>query len=160
MIEPFEYENTKSQVNLRDSTVKNDRLDASALDAPLRKLNHFKQKAEHQSFQETQHPFTQSFQKEVGRVRDGDRHKSHFQDEAIASRGSLVSGYDVLHQNNVMERENASVLISKYLDGQVQYVPPMMEVVKSVENIKSSDPVLQPGITFIDSRKNMATSLQ
>lgn len=160
MIEPFEYEQTKSQVAIRDSTVKNDRLDESALDTPLRKLNHFKKKSEHQSFLDLQRPFSNAFEKSVGRVQDSDNAKSHFQDEFLASKGSMVTDYDTRESKEVMDRENASVLIAHYLDKQVQYVPPIMDTTKSVENIKASDPVLQPGITFIDSRKNMATRLQ
>ena len=160
MIEPFEYENTKTQVKMRDSTVKNDRLDESSLDTQLRKLNHFKQKAEHQSFLDTQKPFSKAFQDRVGRVSESDSHKAFFQDESLASKGSMVKDYETKESKEAMSRENASVLISRYLDSEVSYVPSMLNTVESVENIKVSDPVLQPGITFIDSRKNMATKLQ
>lgn len=160
MIEPFEYEQTKTQVNLRESVVKNDHLDETMLDRPLRKLNHFKKKAEHESFLDLQRPFTTAFEKSVGRVKDSDNAKSHFQDEFLASKGSMVTDYETKESEGVLNRENASVLIGRYLDSQVQYVPPIMDTVNSVENIKASDPVLQPGITFIDSRKNMATRLQ
>ena len=54
------------------------------------------------------------------------------------------------------KKESASVLIHRYLDGEVQYVPEMKDTVKPVTNIKVTDPVLQPGISFVDSRKNMA----
>ena len=160
MIEPFEYEKTKTQVNLRDSTVKNDTLDESSLDTQLRKLNHFKKKGEFDSFLETEKPFTSNFKDRIGRVKEGDRNKSFYQDENVAARGSMVTDYETREMSNVIDRESASVLISRYLDSEVGYVPPRMETVDAVENIKASDPVLTPGITFIDSRKNMATRLQ
>lgn len=159
MIEPFEYEKTKSQVEMRDSTVKSDSLETSPLDSQLRILNNFKAKDEHQTFLEGQRPFTDSFQKEVGRVKEGNSHKSFYQDEAIAARGSMVSDYDVVG-SSVSGRETASVLISKYLDSQVSYVPPQMVTVNGIDNLRTTEPVLQPGITFIDSRRNMAARLQ
>jgi len=160
MIEPFEYEKTVSQVNMREGAVKNDLLDVSTLDKPLHKLNNFKRKAEHASFLEVQKPFTESFQKEVGRVKEGNKNKAFFQDESIATRGSMVSGYDTREMKGVVDRENASVLISRYLDSEVGYVPPVMETVDSIANLRASEPVLVPGISFIDSRKNMATQFQ
>jgi len=160
MIEPFEYEKTKTQVKMRDSTVKNDRLDVSALDKPLRKLNHFKEQTEHQTFLDTQKPFSKAFQDSVGRVKEVDSHKSFFQDESLASKGGMVKDYETRESKEAMSRENASVLLSRYLDYEVSYVPSMLNTIDSVENIKVSDPVLQPGMTFIDSRKNMATKLQ
>jgi hypothetical protein len=159
MIDPFEYEKNKTQVNIRDSAVKDDRLDVSVLDRPLQKLNHFESESEHSKFLRKEKPFTNVFEKEVGRVPDRDTHKSAYQGEGIGQKGSMVSEYDTVETMDVGDRENASVLIHKYLDKEVNYVLPMLNTIDSVENIRVTAPIMTPGITFIDSRKNMATRL-
>jgi len=160
MIEPFEYEKTRTQTSIGESSVKNDRLDTTVLDKQLNNLNNFKSKSEYQSFLEAQRPYTEKHQKSMGRVSDMNKHKAFYQDEAIATRGSMVSDYETRGEGDVLNRENASVLIGRYLDNEVRYVPPQMMTVDSIDNIRISEPALQPGITFIDSRKNMATTFQ
>jgi len=158
MIEPFEYEKTNSKVKVHESTVKNDDLDESLLDRQLENLNHFQGRSEDAMFLEKEKPFTNAFQDQFGRVTKVNENKSHWQSEAIAARGSIASEYSVASFRNGGERQSASVLIGSYLDREVNHLNPMMETVMPVENIRLQDPVLQPGITFIDSRKNKATT--
>lgn len=155
MIEPFEYEKTRSKPTIKEG-VTDGGLDTSMLDRPLKKLNHFDPTPEFEHYRAAQAPFSKAFQERVGRVDSRDTNKADFQSEAIGQLGSLNSEYNVTGYNDLESRANASVLISRYLDKSVGFVPDLMETVESVENIKVDAPALQPGITFIDSRKNMA----
>ena len=154
MIEPFEYEKTRHEVNINENKVKNDRLDTSLHDSALGKLNHFDSVPESEHFLRKQTPFTKAYQEDVGRVMDKNSNKAEYQDEVWGTKGSMNSGYDVTL--GTKKKESASVLIHRYLDGEVQFVPEMLDTVKPISNIKVTDPVLQPGISFVDSRKNMA----
>jgi hypothetical protein len=154
MIEPFEYEKTRHEVSIRENKIENDKLDTSLHDRALGKLNHFDSVPENERFLAGQAPFTKAYQEDVGRVKERNNNKSEYQDEVWGTKGSLNSGYDVTMGQK--KKESASVLIHRYLDGEVQYVPEMKDTVKPVTNIKVTDPVLQPGISFVDSRKNMA----
>lgn len=157
MLEPFEYEKTRSDVSIRESKVQDGSLDTSLLDSQLENLNNFSKISENEKFLRDQAPFTKSFQEEFGRVTNDNVHKSHFQSEAIAQLGSITSEYDINEFRNLKSRDNASVLISNYLDKEVGFVPGMLSTVNPVEKIKIDDPIMSPGISFIDSRKNMAT---
>lgn len=156
MIDPFEYEKTRSKTSSLNK-VTDGGLDTSALDAPLKKLNHFDPNPEFVHYLKKTKPFTEAFQKKVGRVDNSNHNKADFQSEAIGQLGSMSSKYEVKQSVDVMDRSNASVLIGKYLDNAVGFVPRMDETVDSIDNLPVDEPVLQPGITFIDSRKNMAT---
>jgi len=157
MIEPFEYERTRPKVSISENKVEDSRLETSLLDSQLENLNNFNPKGENQKFVEEQAPFSKAFQERVGRVLNENHNKSHYQSEAIAQLGSMNSEYDVSEFRNLKSRDNASVLMSRYLDSDVDFVPKMLSTVHSVDNLSPDEPVLSPGITFIDSRKNMAT---
>jgi hypothetical protein len=156
MIEPFEYEKTRSEPRIREN-VTDGGLDTSLLDRPLKKLNHFDPTPEFERYLAEQEPFSKAHRERVGRVEPRENKKGDFQSEAIGQLGSMNSGYDVTPFGDLESRPNASVLIGNYLDRTVSFVPEMVNTVESVQNIKVDDPVLQPGISFIDSRKNMAT---
>lgn len=156
MIDPFEYEQTRTDVSIRESKVERDTLDTSVLDRALGKLNNFSRRGEHEEFVERQAPFTKTFQEDFGRVAPLNTAKSDFQSEALATKGSMNAEYNLTEQRNIVSRDNASVLIHKYLDKDVDYVPPVLESVAPLDRVKIDEPVLQPGISFIDSRKNMA----
>jgi hypothetical protein len=55
------------------------------------------------------------------------------------------------------ERASASQLLGQYLDRSVNFLPQMLDPEESITNLRVHEPVLQPGISFIDSRKNVAT---
>jgi len=156
MIEPFEYEKTRTKTHVRES-VTDGGLATSLLDRPLKKLNHWDPTPDFEHYLEKEEPFSKAFQQRVGRVEPRENKKADFQSEAIAQLGSINSGYEVSSYSDLESRANASVLIGQYLDRTVGFVPEIMNTVESVENIKADDPVLNPGISFIDSRKNMAT---
>jgi hypothetical protein len=156
MIEPFEYEKTRSEPKIREN-VTDGGLDTSLLDRPLKRLNHFDPTPEFEQYLAEQEPFSKAHRERVGRVDPRDNKKADFQSEAIGQLGSMNSEYAVTTFDDLEKRANASVLISNYLDKSVGFVPDMMNTVESVENIKVDAPVLQPGISFIDSRKNMST---
>lgn len=157
MIEPFEYEKTRSKGTVREN-VTDGKLDSSLLDRPLKALNHFDATPEFEHYAAGNAPFTKAHQERVGRVDANENHKAEQQSEAIAQLGSLVAGYDVAGADRVMNRPSASSLIATYLDRQVSFVPQFHETEESIDTIRVSEPVLQPGISFIDSRKNKATS--
>jgi len=154
MIEPFEYEKTRVETSIPAGRVKNDSLDTSAHDKPLGKLNHFDKTPEDEHFLRDQRPFTKHFQEEFGRVDEKENNKADFQTEVWGAEGSMNDQYDVTQAS--ARRENASVLISRYLDSAVTYVPEMKNTVKPIDMLGIKEPVLQPGISFVDSRKNMA----
>ena len=157
MIDPFEYDKTRATTKPLN-TVTDGGLDTSALDAPLKKLNHFDKVPDFDRFVVGQKPFTDAHQKRLGRVSNLNHSKSDYQSEAIGQLGSKTSEYEVKGDSTITDRANASVLLSRYLDGAVGFVPKVVDTVESIENLPVSEPVLQPGITFIDSRKNMATT--
>lgn len=157
MIDPFEYEQTRSEVNIRESKVERDSLDTTVLDRALGKLNNFSSRQPHEAFVEEQRPFTQAFQEEFGRVKPLNSAKADYQSEVLGAKGAMNSEYEVSGTQNVMSRENASSLIHKYLDRQVTYVPPTLETVDPIDKIRIDEPALQPGISFIDSRKYLAS---
>lgn len=156
MIDPFEYEQTRSKVSIRESKVERDDLDSTVLDRALGKLNNFSTKPQHDAFVEAQRPFTAAFQEEFGRVKMGNMAKSDYQTEVLDTKGAMHSEYDVSVLKQVESRDNASTLIHKYLDSEVQYTPPTLDTVDAIDSVRIDEPVLQPGISFIDSRKNMA----
>lgn len=155
MIEPFEYEKTRAEPKIRESKVENDRLDSSAYDHALGKLNHFDKTPQDEHFLRMQRPFTEHFQDEFGRVKGKENNKADFQSEVWGAEGTMNSGYEVTQGD--MKSENASSIIHKYLDSSVSFVPDMMETVQSIDNLPAHEPALQPGISFVDSRKYMAT---
>jgi hypothetical protein len=159
MIDPFEYEQTRTVARV-NKNVTDGKLDDSLVDRPLQKLNNFDKVSEFEHYLVEKKPFTDAYEKRVGRVGGRDNHKSDFQSEAIGQLGSMSSGYEVTPSVDVMVRPNASSLIGSYLDKSVGFVPNMMDTVHPIDNLNVDEPVLQPGITFIDSRKNMATRLQ
>jgi len=156
MIDPFEYEQTRTDAPIRESKVERDSLDTTILDRALGRLNNFSSKPQHESFVEEQAPFTAAFQEEFGRVQPLNMAKSDYQSEVLGTKGAMHSDYDVSESRNVVSRDNASMLIHKYLDKDVGYTPPVLETVEPVDRLRIDEPVLQPGISFIDSRKNMA----
>ena len=156
MIEPFEYEKTRCEARIREN-VTDGGLDTSLLDRPLKKLNHFDSVPEFEHYRERNAPFTKAHQERVGRVSSTEEHKADQQSEAIGQLGSMNSGYDVSPSVDVMNRPNASSLIHSYLDRDVSFVPQMVNTMEPIENMAVDEPALQPGISFIDSRKNMAT---
>ena len=156
MIDPFEYEQTRTDAPIRENKVERDSLDTSTLDRALGRLNNFSSKPQHESFVEEQAPFTAAFQEEFGRVQPLNMAKSDYQSEVLGTKGVMHADYDVSETRNVVSRDNASMLIHKYLDKDVGYTPPVLETVEPVDRLRIDEPVLQPGISFIDSRKNMA----
>lgn len=159
MIEPFEYEKTRSEASLREN-VTDGGLDTSVLDRPLKRLNNFDSTPDIVHYREKSAPFTKAHQERVGRVSGREEHKSDQQSESLGQLGSLSSGYEVAPGPEVMNRPNASSLIHSYLDRDVSFVPQMTNTMEPIENMSVQEPALQPGITFIDSRKNMATRLR
>ncbi len=158
MIEPFELEKNRTDATLGVGEVTDGNLDTSILDRPLKRLNNFDPTDPFERYLREQEPYTRAHQDRVGRVPGRNDHKSDFQgEEQIGERGTLVSEYDMVEGGGGGRRENASVLIHNYLDSEVGYVPSMMETIHPITNLKVDEPVLEPGITFIDSRKNMAT---
>ena len=155
MIEPFEYE----QKHLKPSVtqgVTDGGLDTSLLDAPIKKLNNFSKVSDFDRYLDSVQPYTKAHQERVGRVSARDNNKSDFQSEAITQLGSLVSGY-ATESGDVDGGGNASSRIHTYLDREVGFTPSFMETIHPIDNVKVDDPVLQPGISFVDSRKNLAT---
>ena len=146
MIEPFEYEKTRIETSIKPGRVKNDYLDKSRLDHPLGKLNHFDKVPEDEHFLRNQEEF--------GRVSVVENNKSDFQSEVWAAEGSMNAEYAVT--NTTAVKENASVLIHRYLDSDSHFVPEMKNTVNPIELLRIDEPALQPGISFVDSRKNMA----
>ena len=154
MIEPFEYEKKHIKPVVANK-VTDGGLDTSLLDTPIKKLNNFSGVSDFDRYLDETRPYTQAHQERVGRVGDRDNHKSDFQSEALAQLGSLVSGYDTVGEES--GSQNASMRIHSYLDKEVGFTPSFMETIHPIENVKVDDPVLQPGISFVDSRKNVAT---
>lgn len=154
MIEPFEYEKKHLKPRVT-SGLTDGGLDTSLLDRPLQKLNHFSKEDDFTSYLEASVPFTKAHQERVGRVHASDNNKSDFQSEAIAQLGSLVSGYDTVGEE--VRDMNASQRLHNYLDREVGFIPTFHETIEAIDNVKVDEPVLQPGITFVDSRKNVAT---
>lgn len=156
MIEPFEYEKTRIETSIPTGKLKSDSLDTSRYDRPLGKLNHFDKTPEAEHFLRREAPFTKHFQEEFGRVESKENNKADYQSEVWGAEGSMNAQYDVT--DVASKRENASVLIHRYLDEFVSYVPEMKDTVNPIDRIRIGEPVLQPGISMVDSRKNMATS--
>lgn len=156
MIEPFEYEKTRSKRDVREN-VTDGKLDSSLLDRPLKRLNHFDGVSEFDRYAAASAPFTKAHQERVGRVGENESHKADQQSEAIGQLGSLDAGYDMTGAELGKERSNASQLLSQYLDRTVNFLPQMRDPEESITNLRVHEPVLQPGISFIDSRKNVAT---
>ena len=156
MIEPFEYEK-KHMKPVVSENITDGGLDTSLLDAPMKKLNNWSKVPDFESYIADTQPYTRAHQEHVGRVMDGDNNKSDYQSEAISQLGSLVSGYDTKGGAVAESGGNASNRIHTYLDKEVGFIPRFMETIDSINNVKIDDPVLQPGISFIDSRKNVAT---
>jgi hypothetical protein len=158
MIDPFEYEQTRTDAPIRENKVERDSLDTSTLDRALGRLNNFSAKSQHDVFVGEQAPFTKVFQEDFGRVQPLNMAKSDYQSEVLGTKGTMHADYDVSESHNVVSRDNASVLIHKYLDKEVGYTPPVLETVEPVARLRIDAPILQPGISFIDSRKNMAVT--
>lgn len=154
MIEPFEYEKKHIKPKVTEG-VTDGGLDTSLLDRPIQKLNNFSGVPDYERYLSETSPYTQAHQERVGRVRAEENNKSDFQSEAIAQLGSLVSGYETVGED--MGESNASQRLHSYLDREVGFIPEFRETIKPIENVKVDEPVLQPGISFVDSRKNVAT---
>jgi len=154
MIEPFEYEKKHMKPSVTEG-VTDGGLDTSLLDRPIQKLNNFSRVSDFDHYLSESSPYTKAHQERVGRVHEEENNKSDFQSEAIAQLGSLVSGYDTVKED--MGDGNASEKLHKYLDREVGFIPTFRETIQPIENVKVDEPVLQPGISFVDSRKNVAT---
>lgn len=154
MIEPFEYEQKHIKPVISEN-VTDGALDTSVLDRPIKKLNNFSKVPDFEEYLAKVAPFTKAHQEEGGRVKGSDNNKADFQSEAITQLGSMVSGYDTVEA--VEDERNASQRIHAYLDTEVDFTPNFMETTHPIDNVGVDEPVLQPGISFIDSRKNKAT---
>ena len=159
MIEPFEFERTIHEVKTKGVSVKSSELYTSHQDTNLRKLKNFEKKHPAETFLEQHEPFTQAFRENVGKVPQRDDAKALYQEEALAQKGSLVDEYEVSTNGSALDREGASVILSRYLDARVDYVLPIHDVAGHISNMKADRPALYPGITSVDSRKNMVNNL-
>lgn len=159
MIDPFEFEKTIHEVKTKGVSVKSSQLYSSHQDTNLRKLENFEKKHPAVTFAEEHKPFSMAFHDKVGRVPQRDDVKALYQEEALAQKGSLVDEYDVATNGSALDREAASVILSRYLDDRVDYVLPIQDVAGNVRNMKADRPALYPGITSVDSRKNMVNNL-
>ena len=154
MIEPFEYEKKHMKPTVTEG-VTDGGLDTSLLDRPIQKLNNFSGVSDFDRYLDMTSPYTKVHQNQVGRVNAEENNKSDFQSEAIAQLGSLVSGYETVGEE--VGDANASQRLHKYLDKEVVFTPAFKETIDAIDNVKVDDPVLQPGISFVDARKNLAT---